>query len=109
MKYYERLKDAREDKDLKQKDIAKLLDTSVSAISDYENGKNMMGIDKYIKLAKHYNLSIDFLAGIIDKPKKLYEDKKSESIEFTEEDIKLIQAYKAKPELQLVVNKILDI
>ena len=67
-----RLKDVREDRDLNQADIAKLLDTTQEQISKYETGKQLMGIDKYIKLAEFYNISIDYLVGIIDTPKKLY-------------------------------------
>ena len=69
--YFERLKDLREDKELKQSDIAKLLNTTQEQISKYETGKQMMGIDKYIKLAKFYNVSLDYLAGLVDTPKKL--------------------------------------
>ena len=72
MQYYERLRDLREDHDLKQSDIAKLLQTTQEQISKYETGKQMMGIDKYILLAKHYNISLDYLTGLIDTPKKLY-------------------------------------
>ena len=72
MQYFERLKDLREDKELKQSDIAKLLETNQQQISKYETGKQMMGIDKYIKLAKFYNVSLDYLAGLVDTPKKLH-------------------------------------
>ncbi len=71
MKYYERLRHLREDRDLTQADIAKFLETTQEQISKYETGKQMMGIDKYIKLAEFYNVSLDYLAGIIDTPKKL--------------------------------------
>lgn len=72
MKYYERLKDMREDRDLKQSDIAELLQTTQEQISKYETGKQMMGIDKYIKLARFYNVSLDYLAGLTNTPRNLY-------------------------------------
>lgn len=72
MKHQNRLKDVREDRDLKQSDIARLLETTQEQISKYETGKQLMGIDKYIKLAQFYNISIDYLAGLTDTPKKLY-------------------------------------
>jgi transcriptional regulator with XRE-family HTH domain len=72
MSYYKRLKDLREDNDLTQSDIAKLLQTTQEQISKYETGKQMMGIDKYIELAKFYNVSLDYIAGLIDINKKLY-------------------------------------
>ena len=72
MNAYQRLKDLREDKDLKQTDIAKLLGTTRQQIGKWENGIQAMGIDKYITLAKFYNVSLDYLAGLVDTPKKLY-------------------------------------
>ena len=71
MNYYQRLKDIREDRDLKQMDIAKFLEMDQSNYAKYENGKVMMGIDKYIKLAKYYDVSLDYLTGIIDFPERL--------------------------------------
>ena len=71
MNYYQRLRDMQEDRDMSQKDIAKLLEISQSDYSKYELGKHMMGIDKYIKLAKFYNVSLDFLLGLRDTPDKL--------------------------------------
>ena len=70
--HYQRLKDLREDHDLSQEDIAKVLQTTQEQVSKYETGRQMMGIDKYIKLAKHYNVSLDYLTGLIDTPRKLY-------------------------------------
>ncbi len=71
MNYYQRLRDIREDRDLSQSDIAKELEISQSDYSKYELGKHMMGIDKYIKLARFYNISLDYLTGIIDVPKEI--------------------------------------
>ena len=71
MDYYERLKDVREDHDLTQEDIASLLHTTRQQVSKWETGAQMMGVDKYIKLAKHYNVSTDYLLGLIDTPRNL--------------------------------------
>ena len=70
--FYQRLKDLREDHDLTQQDVADVLQTTREQISKYETGKQMMGVDKYIKLAKYYNVSLDYLTGIVDTPKKLF-------------------------------------
>jgi len=67
---YTRLKDLREDRDMNQSDIANILQTTQEQISKYETGKQMMGIDKYIELAKFYNVSLDYLVGLTDNPKK---------------------------------------
>ena len=72
MNYYKRLKDLREDNDLTQEDIAKLLKTTRQQVSKWETGAQMMGVDKYIILAKYYNVSADYLLGLTDRAEKLY-------------------------------------
>ena len=72
MNHYQRLKDLREDHDLTQSDVAEILQTTQEQVSKYEAGRQMMGIDKYIKLAKYYNVTLDYLVGLIDTPRKLY-------------------------------------
>ena len=72
MNHYERLKDIREDNDLTQKDVADLLNTTRQQVSKWETGSQMMGVDKYIARAKHYNISTDYLLGLIDTPRKLH-------------------------------------
>lgn len=71
MSYYSRLKDIREDNDLMQEDVARILNTTRQQISKWENGTQMMGIDKYIALAKYNNISLDYLAGLANTPNKL--------------------------------------
>ena len=75
MNHYQRLKDVREDHDYKQEYVASILNIKQTQYSRYERGIQMMGIDKYIKLAKLYNVSIDYLAGLIETPRNLYERK----------------------------------
>lgn len=67
-----RLKDLREDKDLKQEEIAKLLNISQQYYSRYELGQVEMPIRHYITIARFYNVSIDYLVGLIDFPEKLH-------------------------------------
>ena len=69
--HYRRLKDIREDHDLTQNDIAKVFQTTSQQVSKWETGTQMMGVDKYRILAKYYNLSLDYLLGLIDEPRKL--------------------------------------
>lgn len=71
MNFYQRLRDIREDHEKTQQEIADQLFIRRQQYCKYENGKQMMGIDKYIKLAKYYNISLDYLTGITDIPKKL--------------------------------------
>lgn len=63
----------REDHDLSQEAVAKILQTSQQQVSKWETGTQMMGVDKYVILAQYYNVSVDYLLGLIDKPKKLYD------------------------------------
>ena len=71
MEHYKRLKDLREDHDLTQTEVANLLKTTRQQVSKWETGSQMMGVDKYIKLARYYNVSLDYLLGITDIPRKL--------------------------------------
>ncbi len=72
MQYSQRLKDLREDADKKQSDIAAFLKTTQSYYAQYENGKREMPFSRAIELAKYYNISLDYLAGLIDTPRKLH-------------------------------------
>ena len=64
-----RIRNLREDKDLYQKDIAEVLGISQQYYSEYENGNRSIPIFHLMKLAKFYNVSIDYIAGIISDPK----------------------------------------
>lgn len=66
---FKRLRDMREDKDLTQADMAEFLQIHQTTYSDYELGNLNVPIDVFIKLAKFYNTSIDYLAEITDNPK----------------------------------------
>lgn len=63
MAYYPRLKDLREDRDLKQEDIAKIIGTDQSYYAKYENGKRPIPFERIIQLADFYDVSIDYIAG----------------------------------------------
>lgn len=65
---YTRLKDLREDHDLLQKDVAKVLGTSQKQYSRWETGETEIPFHNAIKLARYYNVSLDFIAGITDLP-----------------------------------------
>lgn len=66
-----RLRDLREDRDLKQSDIAKILNISQQYYQCYESGKNEIPTRHLITLAKFYNISIDYMVGITDAPRTL--------------------------------------
>lgn len=58
-----RLKDLREDHDLKQSDVAKILNISQVSYGRYELGISEPTIESLIKLADFYNVSLDYLVG----------------------------------------------
>ena len=67
---FKRLKDLREDNDIFQKDVAKLLGISQQYYSEYENGKRTIPIQHLITLANYYNTSIDYIVGLSDLKEK---------------------------------------
>ncbi|MBO5092282.1 MAG: helix-turn-helix transcriptional regulator [Clostridia bacterium] len=71
MQYAQRIKSLREDRDLNQEDVAKVLGTSQSYYAQYENCKRELPFSRAIELAKFYNVSLDYLAGIIQMPESL--------------------------------------
>ena len=72
MYIYQRLKDIREDADKKQEDVAGILNITRQQYQLYESGKREMPMHHFVTLAKYYNVSLDYLAGLVDTPKKLY-------------------------------------
>ena len=66
---YKRIRDLREDRDLTQKDLAKVLNCSQQVYSNYELGQRDIPTYVLIKLSAHYNVSVDYILGISDNPK----------------------------------------
>lgn len=64
---YQRLRDLREDRDLKQKDLAEYLQCSQVSYSYYEIGKRDIPTDVLCRLADFYQTSIDYLLGRTDE------------------------------------------
>lgn len=67
---FKNLKALREDNDIKQKDIAKVLNVSQNTYSQYETGVISLTAEILIKLADYYNVSVDYLLDRTDNPKK---------------------------------------
>ncbi|MBO5291410.1 MAG: helix-turn-helix transcriptional regulator [Clostridia bacterium] len=67
--YFRRLKDLREDKDLKQIDIAELLKIQQTVYSRYERGFQTIPLEHLLTLADFYNVSTDYILGRTDIPK----------------------------------------
>lgn len=58
-----RIRDLREDRDLKQKDIAEYLICDQSLYSKYERGERPLPLEYAEKLADYYGVSVDYLLG----------------------------------------------
>lgn len=65
---YPRIRDLREDRDLKQQDLADYLNCSQVCYSRYENGQRDIPLDTISKIADFYNVSVDYLLNRTDCP-----------------------------------------
>lgn len=73
-KYLKRIYDLREDNDLTQEDIAKILKTTKQTYGKYERGKLNLKIEDLEILCRYYNVSADYIIGLTNE-KKSYKDK----------------------------------
>ncbi len=104
-RYKNRLRDLREDKDLTQAEVAKIFFLQPTQYRRYENGETDLPSEWTKKFAHFYNVSADYILGLISTPKKL-----DFHIGISEEKQKrLLKAYSDNPELQKAIDKILDI
>ena len=67
-KVYRRIRDMREDHDLRQKDLAEYLRCTQVCYSLYETGRRDIPTDVLIRLARFYHTSPDYLLGLTDRP-----------------------------------------
>ncbi|MCB6415223.1 helix-turn-helix domain-containing protein [Faecalimonas umbilicata] len=63
MHYRERIRALREDNDYTQTQIANIINVGQRTYADYELGKTRIPIDSLIKLAKFYDVSMDYISG----------------------------------------------
>jgi len=68
MAYYKRLRDLREDNDLTQDQLVKILQMHKTTYTNYEQGKREIPFELVIRLAKLYNVSLDYIAELIPQP-----------------------------------------
>ncbi len=64
---YKRIRDLREDADLTQAQIAAIIHMHKTTYVRYESGERELPLNIAILLAKHYGVSLDYLAGLKDK------------------------------------------
>ena len=68
-RYFMRLKSIREDRDIKQQEIANYLNLKQNTYSQYENGQRQIPVDILIKLSKYFDVSVDYILEITDDPR----------------------------------------
>mgnify|MGYP003229791722 CR=1 FL=1 len=64
---YQRIRDLREDADLRQQDMAEYLQCTQVCYSYYESGKRDIPTDVLIRIARYYDVSVDYLLGLTDR------------------------------------------
>ena len=74
---YKRIRDLREDRDLSQTALAKIIGMSQTGYSKYETGENDIPTSILIKLAEFYDTSIDYLLGQTDCKNRYPEKRKN--------------------------------
>ena len=67
---YQRIRDLREDRDLKQRQIAEFLNCSQQVYSNYELGQRDVPTDILIKLSAFHKVSVDYMLGQTKNPKR---------------------------------------
>lgn len=92
--FYPRLKDLREDCDLSQEEIAKKINTSQSYYAQYENGKQPITFERVIELAKYYQVSIDYIAGLTNDKRGISRS------ELPEDETELLKKFRELSERQ---------
>lgn len=84
-----RIKDLRTDIDMTQEELAQIINVTRATLSDYEVEKTEPKKDIWIKLAQYFNVSVDYLMGITNNPKK-----EDFTKDLTEKEIKELIKYK---------------
>ena len=69
--YRARLRGVREDRDLTQAEVGKILNKSQPGYNHIEAGRAELKIDDLVKLCQFYNLTADYLVGLSDQPQKI--------------------------------------
>lgn len=70
---YKKIKELREDRDLKQSELAKILNITQANYSYIENGVAYLKADELVKLCMYYNVSADYILGLpenLEYPKR---------------------------------------
>ena len=69
-RYYEKIREVREDRGYTQQQIAELLNVGQRTYSDYETGKTRIPLESVIALARFYDLDLNYLTGISQEKRR---------------------------------------
>ncbi|MCI8619576.1 MAG: helix-turn-helix transcriptional regulator [Oscillospiraceae bacterium] len=75
-----RLRDIREDRDVKQQTVASYLHVRQNTYSQYETGQRQLPVDVLIQLAKFFHTSTDYILGLTDVSKPYPESSRSQML-----------------------------
>lgn len=88
MAFYQRIRDLREDSDRTQAELAEYLGTTAQYYGRYEHGESEIPFERAILLAKYYNVSLDYIAGLTNNKRGLsagdLSDSQQELLRFAE-------------------------
>lgn len=107
MHKYQRLKDLREDANLTQKEFAEKMQMTQQQYSEYERGIREIPFYKIIEIAKFYNVSIDYIAGLTRRKEGI------KNYELDIDDICILENWKTltereKGQVDYLINEILS-
>lgn len=71
---YQRVTDLREDSDKTQAEIATALEMHLTQYRRYEKAETPVTADFLVKIAKYYNVSLDYIAGLTNQKRPLYDN-----------------------------------
>lgn len=66
MRYRERVRSLREERNLTQDRVADIIGVSQRTYSDYESGRLRIPVDRLMALAQFYDCSLDYISGASD-------------------------------------------
>lgn len=102
MQHYTRMRDLREDADLTQEQLCRLLYMNKTTYTNYEQGKHTVPFDFAVTLAEFYGISLDYLAGLTNSPHgRQNPDLTGEQLRIAEQFSLLTEKNKGRLELYL--------
>ena len=113
-KFNERLRLLRTSRGLSQSDLAKFLGISKSSVNMYERGEREPGLETLEAIGDFFNVDMDYLLGKSEHRNKnewlaTFEFIQSNSNNYSPHEKEVIKEYRAKPEMQAAVDKLLGI